>query len=380
MSRADSYRYEIERNRKRELAFQRIRETTRPFLRRYRALLDDVKQQGLDAYALDEYRELSRRLHAMESQLEYDPPAVRGESRALGARFHGLPRLARQMRRLNDDARLEADEAYGRAQAAEQQRRGQLRDEIERVWRDGLAAWSSPVAARSAFGDLQALRERMLNGGTAINAAQLAAAIGEIKEKHESQARQQQEDIAARARDEAIQDVLSLQRAQIEAETDQAGARAARLREALAAATGLDTRAQFEQLDAIAREQDEAALDEGQRREVVRAVYQSLTAAGFVTDQPVRHTGSLGEDEVLIRARRPAGPQAEFRIDLAGGLTSKFHQYRGSTCNEDIAPVMARLQEAYGITLSDRRVIWVNPDDADQDARPRPDMTRGQSS
>ncbi|MFM0349823.1 hypothetical protein [Paraburkholderia sp. RL17-347-BIC-D] len=379
MSRADQYQYEIERQRRRDLAFQRMRDTTRPFLQRYRALLDDVRQQGLDAFAQDEYRELSERLRAMESQLDSDPPAVRDQSRALGERFHALPRLARQMRRLHDDARREADEAYGRAQAAEQQRRRQVRDDIESAWRDGVAAWSSPVAARSAFGDLQALRERMLNDAP-MDAAQLKTAIGEIKTKHEAQARRQQEDMAERARGEAMQDVLSLQRAQIEADAPQADARAARLREALAAATGLDAHTQLERLDAIAREQDEAALDESQRREVARAVYQSLTAAGFVTDQPVRQTGSQGEDEVLIRARRPAGPQAEFRIDLAGALTSKFHQYRGSACNEDIAPVMARLQDAYGITLSDRRVIWVNPDDADQDALPRPDMAQGRSS
>ena len=32
-----------------------------------------------------------------------------------------------------------------------------------------------------------------------------------------------------------------------------------------------------------------------------------------------------------------------------------------------------------GISLSDKRVIWVNPDDLDQDARPYPDATQERS-
>ena len=48
MSRADEYRYQIERQRKQELARQRVRETTRPFVERYRSILNDVASPGLD--------------------------------------------------------------------------------------------------------------------------------------------------------------------------------------------------------------------------------------------------------------------------------------------------------------------------------------------
>ena len=47
MSRADEYRYQIQRQRKQELDRQRVRETTRPFLERYRSVLNDVASQGL---------------------------------------------------------------------------------------------------------------------------------------------------------------------------------------------------------------------------------------------------------------------------------------------------------------------------------------------
>ena len=150
------------------------------------------------------------------------------------------------------------------------------------------------------------------------------------------------------------------------------------LPEALAHAIGLAPAEQAEALSQLVQEQDEAAVDESQRREVVRAVYQSLQQAGFAVDRP-EHLTSQGQDEVLIRARRPAGAQADFRVNLCGHLSYKFHQYKGKTCEKDVAPVMATLQDAYGISLSDKRVIWVNPDDQDQDSRPYPDATQERS-
>ena len=62
MSRADEYRYQIHRQRKQELDRQRVRETTRPFLERYRSVLNDVASQRLDDVIPAEFRELSSEL------------------------------------------------------------------------------------------------------------------------------------------------------------------------------------------------------------------------------------------------------------------------------------------------------------------------------
>ena len=99
MSRADEYRYQIQRQRKQELDRQRVLETTRPFLERYRSVLNDVIGHGLDAVVPEEFRELSIALDRMEALLDTDPFAVRDMSRSLGGRFHGLPRFAREQRR-----------------------------------------------------------------------------------------------------------------------------------------------------------------------------------------------------------------------------------------------------------------------------------------
>ena len=377
MSRADEYRYQIQRQRKQELDRQRVRETTRPFLERYRSVLNEVASQRLDDVIPAEFLELSSELRRMEALLESDPFAARDMSRSLGARIHGLPRFAREQRRSRQEAELAAAEAFRNSQQAEIERQLQLRAELEAAWREGLSDWSTPVALNAAFAELQQLRERLLgNAANNMTSAQISAALREVRQRYEEDAERQLQEMKMRVQREAVTDVLTLQREQLEQEANKdGGKRAAKLREALAHAIGLAPAEQAEALNQLVQEQDEAAVDESQRREVVRAVYQSLQQAGFVVDRP-EHLVSEGEDQVLIRARRPAGAQADFRVNLSGHLSYKFHQYKGKTCEKDVAPVMATLQDAYGISLSDKRVIWVNPDDQDQDARPYPDATQ----
>lgn len=380
MSRADEYRYQIQQSRKQELDRKRVRETTRPFLERYRNVLNDVISQGLDVVVAEDFRELGIALDRMEILLDSDPFAARDMSRSLGGRFHGLPRLARELRRSRQEAELAADEAFRKVQKAEAERQFQIRAELEAAWREGLIGWSTPVALNAAFSELQQLRKQLLgNAANNITTVQISAALREVQQRYEVDAERQLQEMKNRVQREAVTDVLVLQREQLEQEVNKnGGERAAKLREALAHATGLAPAEQAEVLNQLEQEQDEAAVDENQRREVVRAVYQSLRQAGFVVDDP-EHLVSQGTDEVLIRARRPAGAQADFRVDLSGHLSYKFHQYKGKTCEKDVAPVMAALQDAYGISLSDKRVIWINPDDQDQDARPYPDATQERS-
>lgn len=380
MSRADEYRYQIQRQRKQELDRQRVRETTRPFLERYRSVLNDVASQGLDNVIPAEFHELSAELRRMDALLESDPFAARDMSRSLGARIHGLPRFAREQHRFRQEAELATAEAFRKAQQAEVERQLQLRAELEATWREGLSGWSTPVALNAAFTELQQLRERLLgNAANNMTSAQISTTLREVRQRYEADAEHQLQELKNRVQREAVADVLTLQREQLEQEANKdGGERAAKLREALAHAIGLAPAQQAEALNQLVQEQDEAAVDESQRREVVRAVYYSLQQAGFVVDRP-EHLVSEKGDQVLIRARRPAGAQADFRVNLSGHLSYEFHQYKGKTCEKDVAPVMATLQDAYGISLSDKRVIWVNPDDQDQDARPYPDATQERS-
>jgi hypothetical protein len=102
----------------------------------------------------------------------------------------------------------------------------------------------------------------------------------------------------------------------------------------------------------------------------VNAVVQSLREAGFILVQNPKRYKDGERDEVVLQASQPAGHQAEFRVTLNGDCSYCFHGYEGSACKEDIVKVRQALQDIYGVTLSDERVIWENPDRMSRSAKP----------
>lgn len=102
---------------------------------------------------------------------------------------------------------------------------------------------------------------------------------------------------------------------------------------------------------------DGAIADETVRREVIKAIYLTLKRTGFIVNDP-----QLTGDVVLLRARKPAGQQAEFKVELDGALAFKFDNYEGKKCKTDIDEVTTLLEDCYGVKLSNRRVLWTNPD------------------
>jgi hypothetical protein len=112
---------------------------------------------------------------------------------------------------------------------------------------------------------------------------------------------------------------------------------------------------------------DGAIADETVRREVIKAIYLTLKKTGFVVSDP-----QLTGDVVLLRARKPAGQQAEFKVELDGSLAFKFDNYEGQKCKKDIDEVTALLEDCYGVKLSNRRVLWSNPDRIQKGSKDNP--------
>ena len=122
-----------------------------------------------------------------------------------------------------------------------------------------------------------------------------------------------------------------------------------------------------DQLVAETDKVDGEIADETIRREVIKAIYQSLKRTGFIVTNP-----QLSGDIVLIHAQKPAGQQAEFTVKLNGELSYKFDNYEGQKCRKDIEDVTALLDECYGIKLSKRKVLWSNPDRVQKGSKDNP--------
>ena len=349
MSKEEDMRYELARQRRQELFEARVRETTQRFLQRHEALLDDLRDQGIDAGVGAEVRQARRDLNRTQALLQNDPAAARALSVEIGSRLHGLPAQARATFRAAREADLEA-----RAQAEQAALQG-----LEAAWRDRLSAWDDPLARELAAPALARLRRELLQREPSATLADLDAGLSRVRAEVHTRVDAVRQQAAREAEAQAVQ--------ALRAELLVAGAE-------LAAEASPEVLARA-LAQAVERE-DEAAVDEAVRREVVRAVNQSLLDAGFVVEKP-RRVREAGMDEVVLRAARASGAEAIFRVNLSGAMHYTFDRYEGTACRRDIEQVLPTLESIYGIKLSDRRVIWENPDDVHQDARPRSDTERG---
>ncbi|AKL12312.1 TPA: hypothetical protein I8271_004981 [Kluyvera intermedia] len=379
MSRHEQARYQIERQRRQELFNQRVSETTRVYLDRYRNILNDVQNQGISKYVQAEFSALQRELETLKWLVDSDPATARDRSIALGQQVHALPRHARAMRQAVVEAERAAEHvAQEEVREAVRQRAEQetkAREEVETVWQNELTNWDDPLARQLAFKALAELRRHLLDSNHHTTVEQLRAELGNIKHEYEqrSQERRTQEYQTAVA--STTEDSLQLCREQIAAASRQAPEHAAAFAATLDTASSLSPEELSRRMVEVTSELDTVVVDESCRREVVQAVYRSLEDAGFVMEKP-RLVNKDDSNEVVIRAMRPAGAKAEFKIELSGKLNYKFDHYQGSACKKDIDTVLPRLQSIYGIQLSTERVVWENPDDKDSDARPQPGMTR----
>jgi hypothetical protein len=364
MSHSAEYEWRQRQEDRRRQHLSRIRAVTAEFAMRYEQVLDDVVRQGLDEAVPVEFAALSRRVAELRHLLSSDPERARDLSLALGNEVHALPRLARQARQ------------HAEAQAA--QRRRELGSELVSVLDRMFLSIADPVArdfAYSAAAGIEAEIKARVAQDAQLESfhSQLKSRMAQIVAKAEADAsewkRAQRSAQSQAVRSEVLADVKAV--AMAASAAVQSGSRT-RLEAAMAQVRS-DDEAGFDAALAAALEYaDQVVVEEESRRAAVRAVYESLMQAGFAVDQPWLEEGNGGS--VVLSARKPSGGQAQFRIGAEGGLVYKFDHYEGAACKQDLQQVLPMLQEIYGISLSNERVLWDNPDRLSRDARPLDDQ------
>jgi hypothetical protein len=363
MSHSADYEWRQRQEDRRRQHLNRIRAVTAEFAARYESVLDDVRRQGLETAVPAEFASLSRQVAQLQQLLSIDPERARALSLALGNEVHALPRLARQARQ------------HAEAQAAERRRRlgGDLASLVERTFRSIADPVVRDFAYSAAAGIEAEIRTRVAQDAQleALH-AQLQSRMAQIVARAESDAadwKQAQRCAQGEAvRTEVLADVKTV--AMAGGGALQSGS-LTRLEAAMDQVSSDDEAGFDAAIEAALACADQLVVDEESRRSAVRAVYESLMQAGFAVDQPWLEEGSGGS--VVVSARKPSGGQAQFRIGAEGGLVYKFDHYEGAACKQDLNEVLPMLQEIYGITLSNERVLWENPDRLSRDARPLDD-------
>ena len=137
MSAIHERRYRLQRER--EIAQRRVRETTLQYVERYENILNDLNHQGLSQYVLEDIQLIQAQLTHIRSIATRDAFEARELSIQVGRRIHTLPRLARQL------ARVEAENVEYERLEREREKQEILRQEhqkLQHAWQEIWADWT----------------------------------------------------------------------------------------------------------------------------------------------------------------------------------------------------------------------------------------------
>ena len=371
--------WEIEAQRRREMYLERIRNVTSAYAARNRERLDTLSTQGLDIYISEEYRNCRASLERVERLLSRDPEQARDENIRLSALMRSLGTRAREGRRAAQVAEREAAEAAKEAErdaarerlAAERDAHADrisqeqaARDDFLEMVRKASQSLPGVIARDICQQDLMALRHEIERRPIELEEleqiridlkSRLDSVTTSAREKAEALQLVEQRDEARREMSAVLEDALALY---ARLSDDLAQAAIQKLQSSLA-----DERVTMQTLDdslaAIRQAADDRALQEAARRHVVGGLLSELRNAGFIVSEPKLEGGESAA--VVIRAQRPSGAQAAFRVNL-DGMTYKFDHYQGQACLDDADKVLPRLQDIYGVELEEEKISWRNPD------------------
>lgn len=362
MSQSARYQYRLQAEERRRLYLQRIRKNTLQYLSNHREKFERLRQHGYMEWLHDEFQEISREFDVIEQLVQRNPEEARDRNIRLGDRLYRIPYIAEAARRM--------------AEKRARQEKGQTK-----VWLfEQMSKVKDPVVRDFAYEELANLRAEAehlssadLESWKAETQSRLEEAIVQAREKAEAWKQEQRQKAAKSTREDRLQVV----REQVEAlgstpsEQHDAARKGMQQLTQLASVSGADVMNDDDFEDALAQQRElleQAQLEEDCRRQVVRQLMAALMRTGFQVQTPKRRLAD-GKDEVILRARKPSGSRAMVRVDTEGTMFHKFDRYEGSTCKEDIELVHEQLEAIYGISLSEERIVWENPDRLSADSR-----------
>ena len=378
MSEYAVFTYDVRAETRRRERENRIRDTTHSFLSRYESIVADLDRQGLGEYGGAGFADAKSALSRVRSLLASNPGAARDLSMEIGSQIGALPAFARAARR-------EAEQKERLRQEKRAQMQQEATTEVGRIITASLQSFTDPVERDFAFDELRALQsefeaERITPEKLATIRTQIERRVETIRTASRNKSTEWKNATKVEVELDARRSLLEAHREQVRVDLAAAPKAATAALEELDKLSGsIESVSQAEFQSRLAKAMaaaDVAVIDENCRRDTVRAVMESLTSAGFVVDKPIRSQGE--SDEVVIRARKPAGSDAVFKVTSEGGFSYKFDNYEGMGCKADIDRVLPQLQEIYGISLKDQRILWTNPDRHKGTAKPIEDELRGQ--
>lgn len=340
------------REKERKRREQEIKQTTLSYLQQYEQRLQALEQQGLAQFVNTQVSQIRNDINRIRLMNAYDGRNLSFEIRN---KIQSLWSEAIEARRI--------EEEHQQFLAQEAQREAErLQEQKEQAWQQATN-WENKLARNLAFKTLSSLKKRVKDENWDIT--QIQTAVTNIKNEFEQKAFETQANSAKKIQQKLVSEEKQNLLKVIET-TNLPQGQSEFLKQQLKESDGENL---SELATQISQAEDTILEDEAVRKEMVKAVYQSLKQAGFTVLNPKKQ-GDGDDSVVVIQASRPQGNQANFRVKLDGSVRYEFDNYKGQSCKKDMTQVLPKLSDIYGVNLSDERVIWENPDDESATSKP----------
>jgi len=355
MSAIHNYKYRQRQQRQEYL--NRVQSKTREFYQRYMEVMSDMCFQGIDQVIPTEFAQLTQELDKLKLLICNNPEEAREMSIALGNEVYGLRRLANTAKtRLSKQLELE--------RRHEEERLQKKNEQSEKLWRSLKTTFNDPIERDFAFNDLIKLESEYID----LSEDELNLRISDIKQRANVLAQEWKNKQQETSLQDTQIEVLNAYQEQLKTDLNQNPEKLQTIlnslqdsRDFLDKGGMLSTEDLQSSINAQVSEADEVVTDERCRQITVKGIIDSLRQQGFQVDNPKLFKDNQ-RDEVVIQAKRISGRQSKFTVSLDGSFSYKFENYEGMACKDDIEKILPKLQDIYGIELSDKKVIWENPD------------------
>ncbi len=360
MSRHEQYHYELERLRREEIARQNAQKNVINAIARHRQSLQNMINEGLDKYI--SIANINSQINIIEEIVNTNPFEARNLSYQLSSDINYLRNEA--LNRKREEERIIKEQKNKNKQA------------ILDYFNKTIMSIDDIILIDFAKDKFNALRDELMNDEgvtdkemgvyrkkiesrvkSIIDEANTNASEWRAKKEKEREKRILQtkiEDIEDNLKKENIESKENIEK------------RDKLLQQIETAKESLNNDSDnienvVQDIEAIDKETDDIRITEEVRREVVKSIIKSLKGSEFEVSYP-----ELIKDDnggiVKIIAKKPSGKRAVCKVSLNGKLEYIFDNYEGLTCVKDIDKFNKDLEEIYSIKLSDKKVLWENPD------------------
>ncbi len=361
---------EIER--RRQLYLDRIRGNTSEFLDRFQKTLNELSNEGLDTYIPNEINRINTLISKARTALESDVESAKSISLQVGQEIYQVRSLAKSAKK-----KIEYEEGQKRRQLMKL--KDKLDSDIEKYLNDIYNGIDDLIIKDFSFDGYMSIKkdlstfDKSLSDFVAVKRdikSQMSKVVKDATEKADEWRNKKKK----KNEEETNKELVEIYSAQIRSSQKENPDKINTVLENLKSIdTQLNSEQIAEELQKSLDKTNEAVLDEKIRKETVIGIMKSLKYAGFSVKKP-----KITDDGyVKVLARKPSGNSALCKVNLEGKFEYKFDSYKGMSCLNDIDSFETDLEDIYGFKISEKRVLWENPDRIKKGSRDNP--TGGQS-